>query len=326
MPTSPEVTTPVFDPFCYTVDLPYQRVFHPFGFRLQLITNSVDVLRVAEENWTGFPPLFDDKSIEIRMVVSDDEQAPCPTGLNWRAQRHLLAMQSDRDNFAFLDLDKGFSFSWLVPAAARNHEFLRRYYLDSIVNLLLWQTHLASIHAGCVARNGRGILLCGVSGAGKSCLSYACARHGWEFITDESSALLRGGEDRIVLGKPHQMHLREAAAAILPELKDKLVPTNAPGELSIEVATADLPGIRTAFQCRVAATVFINRHAGGPARLIPLPLEEACRRLEGELPLFEPPVYDEHRAALRHLAEGGAFELCYGPLDEAVELLESLVS
>jgi hypothetical protein len=60
--------------------------------------------------------------------------------------------------------------------------------------------------------------------------------------------------------------------------------------------------------------------------LIPLPLEEACRRLERELPLFEPSVYDEHRAALRHLAEGGAYELRYGTLEEAVDLLESIVS
>jgi hypothetical protein len=324
--STPDISAPVFDPFCYSVELPYRKVYYPFGFRLQLITNSLDVLKVADESWGGFPLLFDDKSLELRMVVSDDQQAPAATGLIWRAQRHLLTLQSDQHNFAICDLEKGFSFGWLVPATARNHMFLRRYYLDTMVYVMLWQTHLTSIHAGCVARNGHAVLLCGESGAGKSCLSYACARRGWELITEESSALLRRSKDRIVLGKPAQIHFRETAAAILPELKDRLIPTNEPGEISIELRTADLPGIRTAFQSRVAAVVLLNRGAGGPARLVPIPPAQACERLERELPLFEQPVFEAHRASLRHLVEVGAYELRYGDLDEAVQLLESLVA
>jgi hypothetical protein len=323
--STPDISTSVYDPLCYSVELSHERVYYPLGFRLQLITNSLDVLQVAEENWGGFPLLFDDKSLELRIVVSDDQQAPSASGLIWRAQRHLLTLQSDQHNFAICDLEKGFSFGWLVPATARNHTFLRRYYLDTMVYVMLWQTHLTSLHAGCVARNGRAVLLCGESGAGKSCLSYACARRGWEFITEESSALLRGSEDRIVLGKPAQMHFRDTAAAILPELKDRLIPTNAPGEISIEVRTADLPGIRTAFLSHVAAVVLLNRGAGGPARLVPVAAAQACERLERELPLFEQPVYEAHRASLLHLVEVGAYELRYGDLDEAVQLLESLV-
>jgi len=324
--STPEISAPVFDPFCYRVELPRQKVYYPFGFRLEIMTNSTDVLRVADESWSGFPLLFDDKSLELRLAVSDNGQAASASGLIWRAQRHLLTLQSDQNNFAICDLEKGFAFGWLVPATARNYSFLRRYYLDTIVYVMLWQTHLTSIHAGCVARNGRGILLCGESGAGKSCLSYACARRGWEFITEESSALLRRSKDRIVLGKPAQMHFRDSAAAILPELKSRLIPTNAPGEISIEVRTADLPAIQTAYHSRVAAVVLLNRGAGGPARLVAIPAEQACERLERELPLFETPVYDEHRASLRHLVEAGAYELRYGDLDEAVQVLESLVA
>ena len=326
MHSTPDISAPVFDPFCYSVELPHEKVLYPFGFRLQLMTNSLDVLRVADENWGAFPLLFDDKSLELRIVVSDDLQAPPASGLIWKAQRHLLTLQSDQKNFAICDLERGFSFGWLVPATASNHAFLRRYYLDTIVYVMLWQTHLTSIHAGCVARNGRGVLLCGESGAGKSCLSFACARRGWELITEETSGLLRGSPDRLVLGKPTQMHFRETAAAILPDLKDWLNPATAPGEDSIEVQTAEVPGIRTAFQSRVAAVVFLNRAAGEPARLVPISPAEACDRLERRLPLFERSVYEEHRASLRHLVDAGAYEIRYRDLDEAVRLLESLVA
>jgi hypothetical protein len=84
--------------------------------------------------------------------------------------------------------------------------------------------------------------------------------------------------------------------------------------------------IQTAFQSRVAAVVLLNRGGDGPARLIPIPPAEACERLQRELPLFQEPVYEEHRACLRHVVEVGAYEIRYRNLDDAVQLLESLVA
>jgi hypothetical protein len=234
-------------------------------------------------------------------------------------------MQSDQNNFAVCDLDRRFAFSWLTPATARDHEFVRYFFLDTIVQVLSWQTHLTPrVHASCVARNGRGVLLCGESGAGKSCLAYACARRGWSFITDESTALVRGSQDRLAVGKPRQMHFRDTAAEIIPELEGRLAKRNAVGKISIEVHTAELPDIRTAFHCRVAAVVFLNRHAGGPARLLPLSAEDAFNRLEPDLPLFQEPLHEKNRASLRYLVEAGAFELRYRDLEEAATVLESL--
>ena len=112
---------------------------------------------------------------------------------------------------------------------------------------------------------------------------------------------------------------------LLSELNDRLAAPNAVGKISIEVDTAELRDIRTAFQCRVAAVVFLNRHTGGSARLVPLSAEDAFCRLNQDLPLFEEPVHEQHRASLRNLLEAGAFELRYGDLDEAVNTPEPLV-
>jgi hypothetical protein len=319
------ISPAIFDPFQYGVELPLAAVLHPLGCEMRLKTNSREIVQAAEESWSGFPALFAGKPMDIRVAVSDDQQAPAATGLIWRAQGHLLAMQADQNNFAICDLDRGFAFSWLTPATARDREFVRYFFLDTIVQVLSWQTHLTPrIHASCVARAGRGVLLCGESGAGKSCLAYACARRGWAFITDESAAMVRDSHDRIVLGKPRQMHFRDTAAEIIPELHGRLAKRNAVGKISIAVHTAELPDIQTAFQCSVAAIVFLNRHAGGPARLLRLSAEDALGRLERDLPLFQEPLHEKNRAALRHLVEAGAFELCYRDLEEAVTLLESL--
>ncbi|MBZ5593832.1 MAG: hypothetical protein LAP39_16460 [Acidobacteriia bacterium] len=324
MNSSTGKSAPVLDPLCYGVDLPCQTVLYPLGFRMDLATNSQEVIQSAEQDWAGFPSLFDDRTLEIRVAVSNDHQAPCPTSLIWRAQRHLLALESDRHNFAVCDLEKGFSFCWIVPATARNHDFLQSFLLRILVQAPLWQTHLTWIHAACVARNGRALLLCGASGAGKSCLAYACARRGWTFITDEVSSLVRNSKDRMVLGNPRYMHFRDTAAAILPELNGRLAARNAVGKMSLAVRPADLGTIDTAFQSQVAAVVFLDRQDGRPARLTPVSPADAFHGLDSDLPLFPEPLHDAHRAALRALVGGGAFELRYHDLDEAVSLLEPL--
>lgn len=313
-----------YDPLCYSVELPFEIVLHPLGFRLQLSTNSAEVIQAAQEQWAEFPSLFHDRLIEIRVVVSDDEQAPCSTGLIWRAQRHLLALEADRHNFAVCDVEKGFAFCWLVPATARNHDFFRSHFLNILINVILWQTHLARVHAACVARSGKAVLLCGSSGAGKSCLAYACARRGWTFITDEVTSLSLGSSERLVLGNPRYLHFRETAASILPELAGRLATPNSVGKFSIEMRTAEM-GVETAFQSHAAAVVFLDRRPDSPARLTPVSAADAFRGLESEIPLLPQPQYDAHRAALRHLVQNGAFELRYHNLDEAVTLLDSLL-
>ena len=121
------------------------------------------------------------------------------------------------------------------------------------------------------------------------------------------------------------MRFRETVTDVLPELGGRASAPNPIGKITIEVPTGDLPGIITAFQCRAAAVVFLNRHTGGPARLEPLSPEEGWCRLERDLPLFDHSVHVEHRASLKRLLETGVYELHYCDLDPAVELLEELV-
>jgi hypothetical protein len=317
--------SPLFDPFLYATEYPIKAELYPLGFALELRTNSPGVLEAAEEGWGGFPRLFAAPPLEVRIAVSDNHAAQCPAEITTLAQRHLMAILCDLENFAICDLAGRFVFGRVASATVRNRGWFRYYFFDSIVYLNLWATHLTRIHASCVARDGCGLLLCGDSGAGKSCLAYACARKGWTFISDEATSVLRRSEERIVLGKPHQMRFRESAIEILPELEGRVATLNPIGKMAIEVQTSEFAHVRTGFQCRANGVVFLNRRVSGPARLAPLPKEEAWCRLERDLPLFEQTVYEEHKASLRHLLDAGTFELCYSDLNSAVAELESLV-
>jgi hypothetical protein len=315
----------VYDPLRYGVDLPMKTALWPLGFALELSTNSPEVALAAEESWGGFPKLFPAPPIQFRIAVDEDDPAGCPSSLVWRAQRNMVAMVSDAGNFAVCDLSAQFAFCWVTKATAANRPWFRYYLLDTMVFVNLIHSRVTRLHAACVAIDGRGLVLCGESGAGKTCLAYACARRGWTLITDEVTLLLRNSRERLLLGKPRQMHFRETAADLLPELRVHLAAPNPVGKMTIEVHTATLSGITTGFQCRAASVVFLNRHAGGPARLVPLSKSEARRRLEQDLPLFDQPVHEQHRASLENLLEVESYELRYRELNSAVNLLESLV-
>jgi hypothetical protein len=318
------ITAPVFDPFGYGVEMSLETVVNALGFPVRVITNSEDVITATKQSWSGFPRLFTDYTLEFRIVVSGNELAERPSGIVRGAQKHLMTAISDADNYAVCDLDKGFAFFWLAPATVRDKDFFRRYYLNNLIEVMLWHSHLTVIHAACVARNGRAVLLCGESGAGKSCLSFSCARRGWTFIGDDGAALVRRSKPPMVVGGPRDVHFRPTALEILPELEGKLVPLNASGKLGLQMLTNAFPEIQRSVHASPCAVVFLNRPAGGPARLIPMPAEEALSRLDADLPLME--VLEDQRASLRSLIEVGAFELCYQDLDDAVKALESLVA
>ncbi len=310
------------DPLGYSINLPLKTELLPLGYPMTLLTNSQDVVTAAEELWGGFPQFFFDRPIDMRIIVDDREPGECSTSIALRGHRHLIQLVSDMDTFASCDLSKGIAICWTNQATAANHAWLRYFYLETMVNLMLWHTHLSRIHAGCVALNGRGVLFCGDSGAGKSCLTYACTKRGWTFVSDEAPSVVRGTSERVIIGKPHQIHLRESAFALFPELRGRPAEPNAVGKISFEINTSELPGVATAFRVPIDAVIFLNRAAGEPARLVPLPKEEAWRRLQLDLPLFEEPAHTEHRKSLRNLLEADTFELCYREFKPAIDELE----
>ena len=119
---------------------------------------------------------------------------------------------------------------------------MRWFYLEAMAYLLLTQRYVVSVHAACVAYDGAGILICGKSGSGKSTLSFACARAGFTYVSDDSTWFLTGSEDRVAIGKPHQLRFRHDVARHFPELAGYIASAHPNGKLSIEVPTSLFPG------------------------------------------------------------------------------------
>jgi hypothetical protein len=173
-------------------------------------------------------------------------------------------------------------------------------------------------------QNGQGVLLCGDSGAGKSSLSYACARAGWTYVSDDASDLLIEGSDRLVIGNCHQVRFRPSAVDLFPELEGLEVTPRAVGKPSIELPTAPMAGIICAPTAQVDFLVFLNRRVPGPPELVPY-RKDVARYFMRQV-LFGPPeILAAQYAALERLLTARIFELRYSDLNWAVQRLETLV-
>lgn len=312
-----------FDPMLRDIDLPFTGTYYPIGFRVNISTNSHDVLEAAEESWRHYGPEFECQPLEFRVVIEPEGAlAPQPT---FRMQAHLFSVVSDGHNYALGDLQAWFACFFLSEKTAADHGWLRWYYVESMAYVLLAQRYVVPVHAACVAHNGAGILLCGNSGAGKSTLSFACARAGWTFLSDDCIWLRADSEDRMAIGKPHQARFRDSAPSIFPELAGYATSARPNGKLSLEVPLSDFPQIRTAPRSPIHALVFLNRQIGARARVENLPPGEAADQLLQEMPTYGPKVDAMYEKAIRRLQDLPAWRLHYESLDDALRLLSELI-
>src|SRR5205809_924135 len=86
------------DPLGVSIKLPLTGTYYPLGFRLEIATNSRDVIEAAEESWTGQDREFDAPPLIMRVFVQPD--GPLSHAGTHRKQGHLYSIVSDAANFA----------------------------------------------------------------------------------------------------------------------------------------------------------------------------------------------------------------------------------
>ena len=312
------------DPVLARFQLPLRQVFYPLGFPMQIDTNSEEVLHSAAVSWQGFTRMFDTPPITLRVAVRGGRSPQCPPTPVCRVQQHLATNIADAENFSVIDLSRQFGHVWLTEAAVADRAYLRYFFLESAAMAILATSYTTPIHAACVEHKGCGILLCGDSGAGKTSLSYACARAGWTYISDDASFLINNRTDRLVVGNCNQARFRPSAVDLFSELTGKDIIQRAPlGKPSIELNVQPLYKISASFTSRVNYVVFLNRRSGNRQELVGFPNEVARHSMEQML--FSMPATREVQSTMiEHLLDSGALELRYCRLEWAIDRLTQL--
>ena len=317
------------EPDPHPVDAPaltLQAKFFPLGFSLEVRTNSEEILALCRTQWGYFEQRFDTEPILAEVYVVEGTQqdgAPqqeCPPQPQYRFVEPLLVTIADPHHYSIADISLSRTKIVATSAALRHPLYFRYFFLECGAGVHIATRHTTPVHAGCVTLNGRGILLCGDSGAGKSSLSFACARAGWGYVSDDACFLLHG---RRVIGNCHQVRLRPTAADLFPEIAGLPLTPRAEGKPSIELLTGSLPHVRRQHCADVNAIVFLNRRVHGTSGLFPYSRDVARRYMRQQLFGSRASLarqYDD----VERLLEADVLELRYQTLDQAVEHLRIL--
>jgi hypothetical protein len=323
--------TPARDPLGRSMHADLVETFAPLGASLRVETNSPDVASACRRSFGRFGPPAESARppLRLRLLVdpSFDEAPPWPDPV-FRGQGDVFYVSIGRQNTAVADLAAGFATGFISPALARDARLVRTAFVDCLVLTLLTQGRASArtyVHASAVARGGRGFLFSGPSGSGKSTLAFACARRGFEVVTDDVAYLEDGG-DLTAWGKPWVLRLLPEARALFPEL---LTSPHAAlhGDDLVEVdVDGILPG-RTRTSCRPDAVFFLER-CSGVSVVAPVERRRALELLSRDLIDDAPEALRRHEQVWSRLVDRGAYVLRLGEnLDAAVDLVErSLVA
>lgn len=93
----------------------------------------------------------------------------------------------------------GGNYISIVPNPEVNDTTIELYLNDSTYGAILHQRKIMPIHGSCFEYDGKGVMICGESGAGKSSLTATFCKNGANFLTDDVTPLVFSNEVPLIL-------------------------------------------------------------------------------------------------------------------------------
>lgn len=185
---------------------------------------------------------------------------------------------------------------------------------------LLAQSDEVALHAACLARNDETILLCGAPGAGKSTLTLALLRNGFEYLGDDVTFIDEHGEVRAL---PFPLTLKEGSWPIVPHLDvepDKLPTWDRADGLRVKYLPTQSPNQHE--RRPVRAIVSLLRGQAGEPSIQPRPKLDQLRALLAEGYAASGKASSDAFAGLVELVNSAACaELRYSDAQHAAQVL-----
>ncbi|HMA76008.1 MAG TPA: hypothetical protein VKO43_01745 [Candidatus Krumholzibacteriaceae bacterium] len=130
------------------------------------------------------------------------------------------------------------------------------------------------IHAGCVTKGGKSVLLCGGSGGGKSTLTYALSLSGFSYMSDDAVFIENNGGSIELFSFPERLKLSARSCSFFPGFEKY---TDIAGKAEIPVEETEIESI--AVRGNPHALVFPEISNAPESRLLDFSKDEAFLRL-----------------------------------------------
>lgn len=241
------------------------------GCPVFLRTNSERVARLAAE----FFPEVEPQPVASRsasVMLLEGEARKSAPGREWpvfRGRREYAHADYGAHGSVWFDLKAREVNGVLSSEMVAEPELFRRSVLAVIAGILAPALGVLALHAGCIARNGKGILIAAPSGNGKSTMTLTLARRGWELLSDDWTFLAGSGSGLRAWGMQTALKLLPDAVRFFPELSGLPVGVAMNGEESFEFDPWRMFGVRRALEASPVAVMLLERN--------PQPASFCCR-------------------------------------------------
>jgi hypothetical protein len=253
-----------------------------------------------------------------------------PPALNMFSGAGFLGGAPDSSNFVVVSPEERAALVVVSPAMLRFPYHTRYELIEFAVFTLAARTQgLVSLHAACVGRSGRGILLMGPSGSGKSTLTMQWLLQGLDFLSEDS--VFVAPDTMLATGVSNFLHVRSDSLRWIERSGDAAAIRKSPvirRRTGVRKFEVDLRRGRYRLApspLKIAAVVFLSQQSAGDRPLLtPLSKPHLLARLTAAQ------AYAASQPQWSTFSEGVSklkgFEMCRGrhPL-EAIEALRELL-
>lgn len=305
------------------------------GARFQFESDSPRLLRLVDCAYAGLPrhrlsAVVPRLRVRLLLGSGARPRGELPPPIAMFSGAGLFGGATNASNFVVVSPQERAALVVVSPQMAR-FSYHTRYELIEFAAFTLASRSqgLTSLHAACVGRAGRGILLMGPSGSGKSTVTLQCLLHGFDFLSEDS--VFVAPDTMLATGVPNFLHVRSDSLRWLERTRDAEFIRNSPvirRRSGIRKFEVDLRRGRYRLApspLRVVAVVFLSPQSAGDGPLLKaLPKARMLAKLAAAQAYAT--IQPQWSTFSKSVSKLDAFELRRGhhPL-EAVEALREIL-
>jgi hypothetical protein len=309
------------------------------GGQFRFESNSSRLLRLVDSAYAGLPRHRLSAVVprlRVSLLLQPGARTPArrrgepPPPIAMFCGAGFLGGATPSSNFVVVSPRDGAALVAVSPQMARFSYHTRYELIEFAVFTLASRSQgLISLHAACVGRAGRGILLMGPSGAGKSTVTLQCLLQGFDFLSEDS--VFVAPDTMLATGVPNFLHVRSDSlrwldrARDIASIRDSPVIRRRSGVRKFEVDVRRGRYRLAPSPLKIVAIVFLSSQSAGERPLLePLPMRRMLAKLaDAQAYATNHPGWSTFSKSVSKLH---AFELRRGrhPL-EAAEVLRELL-